>query len=306
VLAFPFWVEPPVPKTDKASDISDLLRERVRAVFRHLPKGLAGDEEAIHQMRIAGRRLRVALPLLARKPEGRRVHRALRVLRELTRTAGASRDLDVGMELLAERLRAVAPLDAEQRRLRSRLRGVRAYSRTKMAEALMDLEIARLRRDLRAVLAKGAEDAFSVRVRLRDIRDDQGEALLKGFESLSTRFEPEGLHALRRQARKLRYAAELGDVVRGGAAESRAPALFKTLQEQIGKLHDHYVLAGWLDSQAASAEGRGETALAAAARAQSHWATTVAATLHRQLLDARPIEIATRALEAMGRSRTAA
>jgi CHAD domain-containing protein len=295
-----------VPKQAKPDTMSDLLRERVRAVFRHLPKGLAGDEEAIHQMRVAGRRLRVALPLLAQKPEGRRVHRALRVLRELTRTAGASRDLDVGLELLAERLRAVAPLDSEQRRLRSRLRGARAYSRTRMAEALMDLEIARLRRDLRAVLARGAEDPFAIRVRLRNLRDEQGETLLKGFESLSTRFDPEALHALRRRARKLRYAAELGDVVRGGASESKASALWKTLQERIGQLHDHSVLAGWLDTQATSAERQGETALAAAARAQSSWATNMAGTLHRQLLEARPIEIAARALEAMGRSRTAA
>jgi CHAD domain-containing protein len=295
-----------LPKDDETDPITDLLRERVRAVFRHLPKGLAGDEEAIHQMRVAGRRLRVALPLLAKKPEGRRVHRALRVLRELTRTAGASRDLDVSLELLAEHLQNVAPLDAEQRRLRSRLRGVRAYSRTRMAEALMDLEIARLRRDLGAVLERGAEDAFSVRVRLRDLRDHQGEALLKGFDSLSTRFEPETLHALRRRARRLRYAAEVGDVLRGGGSESKAPALWKTLQEKIGQLHDHDVLAGWLEAQAASADQKAEPALAAAARAECSWATSVAGTLHRQLLEARPAEIATQALEAMGRARTAA
>lgn len=286
--------------------MTDLLRERVRAVFRHLPKGLAGDEEAIHQMRVAGRRLRVALPLLARRPEGRRVYRALRVLRELTRTAGASRDLDVSLELLAAHLRTVAPLDAEQRRLRSRLRGVRAYSRTRMAEALMDLEIARLRRDLRALLDRGAEDAFSVRVRLRDFRDREGDALLKGFAALNTRFDPEALHALRRRARKLRYAAEMGDVVRGGGSESKAPALWKTLQERIGQLHDHHVLAGWLSAQAASAEGQGETALAEAARVEGNWAKTLAGSLHRQLLDGRPMEIATQALEAMGRARSAA
>jgi CHAD domain-containing protein len=306
VLAFRFWVNKTVPKSAHMDAMTSLLRERVRAVFRHLPKGLAGDEEAIHQMRVAGRRLRVALPLLAKKPEGRRVHRALRVLRDLARTAGASRDLDVGLDLLTERLQAVAPLDPEQRRLRSRLRRARAYSRTRMAEALMDLEIARLRRDLRAVLAKGAGDAFLVRVRLRETRDEQGEELLKGFESLSTRFEPEGLHALRRRARRLRYAAELGDVVRGGGSESRASALWKTLQERIGQLHDHYILAGWLDAQATAAERRGEAALAAAARAQSSWATNMAGTLHRQLLEAHPIEIVTQALEAMGRARTAA
>jgi hypothetical protein len=78
--------------------MTDLLRTRVKELFRHLPKGLAGDQEAIHQMRVAGRRLQVALPLLAKKPEGRRVRRSLEVLRELTRTAGGSRDLDVSLD----------------------------------------------------------------------------------------------------------------------------------------------------------------------------------------------------------------
>ncbi|HEY7513832.1 MAG TPA: CHAD domain-containing protein, partial [Vicinamibacteria bacterium] len=72
------------PKTD-ADKTSLLLKERIRSVFRHLPKGLAGEEEAVHQLRVSGRRLRVALPLLARKPRGRRVKRALAILRDLTR-----------------------------------------------------------------------------------------------------------------------------------------------------------------------------------------------------------------------------
>jgi CHAD domain-containing protein len=285
--------------------MTDLLRERVRAVFRHLPSGLAGDQEAIHQMRIAGRRLRVALPILAQKPEGRRLRRALRVLRDLTRTAGTSRDLDVSLDLLTEHLRAVSPVAAELRRLRTRLRRARAESRTRMAEALLDLEIARLRRDLRRVVARGADDAFSVRVRLRDLRDEEGKAVLRGFESLRTRFDPEALHGLRRRSRRLRYGAELADALRTGI-DSKAPALWKRLQERIGQLHDHHVLAGWLEAQATLAEKRGEPGLAAAARAQSGWATTMAMSLHRELLAAHPIEIATQALEAMGLARTAA
>jgi len=285
--------------------ITDLLRQRIRGVFRHLPKGLAGDEEAIHQMRVAGRRLRVALPLLARKPGGRRVRRALRVLRELTRTAGKSRDLDVSLDLLADRLGSRAPLSREQALLRRRLRATRAYSRSRMAEALMDLEIARLRRDLRAVLARGGEEVFAVRVRLRAVRDEEGQALLEGFRALSTEFDPVALHALRRQARRLRYTAEVGDAVRGGPP-SDAPDLWKTLQEQIGKLHDHHVLAGWLATQATAAERRAQTALAATARAERNWAEAEAMKLHHQLLLAHPIDIATKALEAMGHARTAA
>ncbi|HSD27332.1 MAG TPA: CHAD domain-containing protein, partial [Vicinamibacteria bacterium] len=161
--------------------IDDLLRQRIRGVFRHLPKGLGGDEEAIHQMRVAGRRLRVALPLLARRPDGRRVRRALRVLRTLTRTAGQSRDLDVSLDLLKDRLRSLDAPTREQAVLRTRLVAARYRSRTRMAEALMDLDIARLRRDLRVVLARKGDAVFAVKVRLRAVRDEQGEALIEGF-----------------------------------------------------------------------------------------------------------------------------
>jgi hypothetical protein len=45
-----------------------LLKERVKRTFAHLPKALAGDEEEIHQMRVAARRLRTALPILRSSP----------------------------------------------------------------------------------------------------------------------------------------------------------------------------------------------------------------------------------------------
>src|SRR5258706_16473109 len=102
-----FPILPPAP------DVSTpLLRSRIRDLFQQVPKGLAGDEEAIHQMRVAGRRLRAALPHLARRPEGARARRALRVLRQLARTASVSRDLDVISGLLGEWLKqdpAVTP-----------------------------------------------------------------------------------------------------------------------------------------------------------------------------------------------------
>jgi CHAD domain-containing protein len=295
----------PTSADEPGSNITELLRQRIRGVFRHLPKGLGGDEEAIHQMRVAGRRLRVALPILCRRPHGRRVRRALRVLRALTRTAGQSRDLDVSLDLLTERLRLLEAPTREQTLLRARLRAARTRSRSRMAEALMDLEIARLRHDLRVILARTADAVFAVKVRLRAVRDEQGEALVEGFQALSERFDPVALHALRRRARRLRYAAEVGDAVRGGEP-SEAPALWKTLQERIGTLHDHHVLARWLHAQVAGAEKRGQTAFADAARAQGAWAEATAEGLHAQLLEARPLEIATKALAAMGRARTAA
>ena len=42
-----------------------LLTRRMRELFRVYPKALVGDVEAVHDLRVAARRLRVALVLLA-------------------------------------------------------------------------------------------------------------------------------------------------------------------------------------------------------------------------------------------------
>jgi CHAD domain-containing protein len=279
-----------------------LLKERTRAVFRHLPKALAGDEEAIHQVRVAGRRLRVALPLLARKPRGRRVRRALGLLRALTRTAGSSRDLDVGLELLLARLGGLEHTP-ERSALRGRLRAARRRSRTRLAEALMDLEIAQLRRDLRVILARTGTDVFSAFARLRHARELGAETLVGGFEALGERYDAEALHRLRRQARRLRYAAEAGDALRG--VESEAPKLFKSLQEQLGRVHDSHVIATWLGRQAARARP-GRESLAAEARALEQSFVEESRAHHRALLEGNAVEVARRALAAMAPARSAA
>jgi len=279
-----------------------LLKERVRRLFRHLPKALAGDEEEIHQMRVAGRRLRVALPLLSQKPDGRRVERALSILKELTRAAGRSRDLDVGVELLEERLRS---LDASRERaiFRRRLRAARTRSRTTMTEALLDLEIARLRRHLRAIVARRAEGTFTVLVRMRELRDGSG-AFVGDLGLEVARYDAEGLHRLRRRTRRLRYTAEVSDAIRG--QETEAPAIMKKLQDLLGRGHDAHVLAGWLGRQAWAAERAGDAALAEEARALEAFFHEKTQEHHRAFVDADPAGLARRALDALGPAADAA
>lgn len=287
-----------------ADPVTALLRQRVRALFRQIPKALAGEEEPIHQMRVAGRRLRLALPLLGRKPGGRRVRRSLAGLRSLVRAGGGSRDLDVGLALLEERIRGLDAPSPELRTLRGRLRAARGRSHARMAEELLDLEIARLRRDLRALVARGGTDLFTALLRLRERRDVVAAELSRALAVLSDHFDPEALHAVRILARRLRYLAEAADAITGRRSE--APALFKELQEQLGQIHDAHVLALWLARQAAAAEARGASALAAEARAQEAFFLDAGRAHHRELLERSPAELLRRALEAMGAARTAA
>ncbi len=154
------------------SRTASLLADRVKRVFRELPGAMAGEEEAVHQVRVAGRRLRVALPLLACKGhKGRRVRTALKVLRQLTREVGAGRDLDVFLGLLEDRLAAARRATPEQRTLLTRLRSARARGRRQVAEAVMDLDIDGLRRELRRLLRQGAADSTTVLARVLAFRE---------------------------------------------------------------------------------------------------------------------------------------
>jgi CHAD domain-containing protein len=279
-----------------------LLRERIRAVFRRMPRALAGDEEALHEMRIAARRLRVALPLLARKPEGKRVRRSLKVLRQVTRSAGASRDLDVGVALLAERRDVAAT--PEWALLRRRMRAARARSRTRTADALLDLEIAGLRRHLRAVLARRAEGVFVVLRRLREARAALGDEVLASIAALGERFDNAALHQLRIRVRRLRYLGELADAFRGQV--SAAPVELKGLQDQLGLIQDAYVLAAWFGRQASAAQSQRQNELAREARAHKAFFLEASHAHHRAFLAQGPADTVRRALAAMARTRSAA
>jgi CHAD domain-containing protein len=278
-----------------------LLRERVRGLFKRLPRALAGDEEALHDMRVAARRLRVALPLLARHPHGRRVRRSLKVLKQVTRAGGASRDLDVAVTLLAAR---AAEPTAELAILRRRLRDARGRSRTRMAEGLLDLEIAELRRHLRATVSRRADGLFVVLRRLRETRTALGTEALSLLDALGDRYEPAALHRLRIRTRRLRYIAEIADAFR--AQSTTAADDLKALQDRLGVVQDTHVIAEWFGRQAAIAEAKGQADLAREARAQRAYFLDLSQGHHRDFLAAGPADVIRRALAAMAGSRSAA
>jgi CHAD domain-containing protein len=278
------------PGTGPAS----LLRERVRRVFREFPGALAGEEEPVHQVRVAGRRLRVALPLLAAKPGGRRVRKARRTLRDLTRAAGSGRDLDVLLALFEERLDGLEEVSNEQKELRKRLRAARTRSRGGLAAGILDLDIDGLRRHLRRIRSRGTADPETVLARTRAATEGNGQRVLDGLAAVGDRYDPEALHALRRRIRELRYTAEVDELLRG--AEPGASAIWKRLQDAIGVLHDVHVLSGWMGRLAERASARGRLALAEAATKERETFEAEGRRRHRKLLEAGPVELVEKAV----------
>jgi CHAD domain-containing protein len=279
---------------------SAAIKRKAQTLFRHFPGALGGDEEAVHQLRVSSRRLRVALSLLADKPEGRRAGRARRLLRQLTRTAGSSRDLDVLFDCYREHLKGLPIRTPEQNRLRHRLADARRRGRARMVEGLLDLPIARLRADLQALIQRGGSALAMVDQRCSALCDREGRALTEGFSALGAGLDPDALHALRRRARRLRYGVEIAQEVLGEASGAAKP--WKTLQDLVGSFHDHHVLAQWLEAQAAADEKRGKPVLATAARAEAAWAHSTEVRLHDELLASRPGAIVVRGLSLLRRA----
>jgi CHAD domain-containing protein len=292
---------PPKPAEDRATA---LLKDRIRRLFRELPGAIIGEEEPVHQLRIAGRRLRVALPLLAGMPGGRRVRRVRRALRGLTRAAGSGRDLDVLVTLFEDRLAILDPPSAAQREILRRLRVARTRARRGMIDGLSDLRVGRLRRDLRAVRSRGPADVFTILARARLARQRDALTLRRGLLEVGERYDPEALHSLRRLVRRLRYTGEVEDAIRG--QDTGAGPVWKVLQDSIGVLHDVHLLSSWLGDLAASADREQSRDLAAVARREQEAFRAEGQRLHTELLRTRPAQTVARALDAMERGRPAA
>jgi len=275
--------------------VTSLLRRRVTALFEQLPHAVAGNEEAIHELRIAGRRLRTALPVLALRPGGKRQARCREALRTLTRAAGVARDLDVAAGLLEAYLASDMSQGPKPALLRRHMRDARRRSRARLAQTLLDADIRRLRTDLGVLLARGGAETPMALARCALCARAWQARVSARLAALRATLDVEALHALRRAARRLRYLVELHGELRGRG--SQAPRLLKGLQDALGHIHDQHVLATWLQGHTRRALARGARGQARQSAQLRMRAEQAIGRLHRSYLNCRPVATVSRAME---------
>ncbi len=234
------------------------ILDHLRAVREKEPGVRSGgDEEDLHDMRVASRRLRAAAEVFEPIFPAAEFARASRDLRALTRALGTAREWDVHVAALARETER-AKGDGERAALeyaRGRIAGRRARERARMLAALDRLDIGRLEAALRAVLeaANGAEAgwrALAAKVLPERIDEAWGD-----IAAARATHDPVALHENRNAKKKLRYALEILEpfFAAGGAdgarAREAAHADAKKLQELLGKHHDRWLLAAVLDAE---------------------------------------------------------
>lgn len=135
------------------------MEVRAAEVFEHSDGVLdMEDIEALHDMRVATRRLRAALEVFAPCFPAKRHRKALKKVKALADALGERRDRDVAIEFLSEFAGEAPDADvAAIEALIERLRREQRQANEELAPFLADKRLKKLRRRLRK-LVKAAEN----------------------------------------------------------------------------------------------------------------------------------------------------
>jgi CHAD domain-containing protein len=223
---------------------SALLLQRVSALRRMLPGARNGDVKAVHQARVATRRLREAMPLVEAGKPGREIER---VARDLTSVLGTVRELDVALLMLAELEKMDGVPASAVTCLRRAVADERRALHKETAKHIDQCDMERLQRKaMRALERSGAGRKRSVDrheqvAAARRRAGRRAERLEMAIEAAGAIYLPERLHQVRIAVKKLRYALEIVRDLSASRAEARIRAL-KRSQDLLGRMHDLEVL----------------------------------------------------------------
>ena len=226
-----------------------MLRQRTLDLLTCEPATRVGDDtDALHDMRVATRRLRAILRLFedVLPEQGAALNEGLRWI---ARALGAVRDLDVQLEQVRTRLETAeadtrAPLETlihllHQDRLAARRRLLEALDSDRYS-GLVDGLVALLAGGMAHLARPARKSAFKampdlIRRRYRRVRR-LGDALRDASA-------PEEFHAVRIQCKRLRYALECAEPLYGKPVQTLIKRL-AGVQDVLGQYQDTQVAVG--------------------------------------------------------------
>jgi CHAD domain-containing protein len=222
-----------------------LTRQRLLALLNAMPAATTGDVTSVHRARVASRRLREVLPVLADAAGSEAVDRAGKQVRRITRALGPIRELDVALGHLDE-LGARAGVSARALgKVRRHLTEERAHHRRAMLDVITPVALDKLKARLDEPTARppGHRDPEAELLSTRRRAARRAADLRAAIRRTGSLYVSERLHETRIAAKKLRYALEVERELTRSRASGRTNRL-KRLQDLLGNIHDFEILMG--------------------------------------------------------------
>jgi CHAD domain-containing protein len=228
-----------------------ILHKQLAALEKNEDGVRAGDDaDAVHDMRVATRRMRAALRLMEDYEQSKTFDRVRREARALARALGGVRDLDVLIEH-AQAFQAALPAGQQPDLdgLLAAWRTQRKRARKRLLRLLDSAAYPRFKDHLSTLLARppAPPDQAAGAVPY-EVRHVAGSAIWTHYEAvrayegvIDTATVPQ-LHALRIECKYLRYTLEFFRDVLAPEAEGLIGEVV-TAQDQLGQMHDADVAA---------------------------------------------------------------
>ena len=233
------------PEISFETAAATILRAKSKPMFALEKATRAGkDIEALHDMRVASRRLRETMEIFESCYEAKAFEKHYRTVRRVTRTLGTVRNFDVCIDFFSgfrkemedpEARIAVAYILKQQKKARKR-------ARAKMLRKLDKLRLKGTKKSLRAFLSdpleKHGEEVRDMVTRARTIVEDRLDTAFGYREAIEDEVDVDALHRMRIATKKLRYAMETLYVVFEDEDFDGLYDVVRGMQELLGDIHD--------------------------------------------------------------------
>ena len=234
-----------------------LWRKRLNELSSVWPEFVNGRTAGLHKTRVASRRIREALPIVAVAASPQKVKKLNKKMRALTRALGPIRELDVELHILEER---AATAGMSGRALEIVRRGIASRRQALREELQSDAPVTGMKRLLKklervvdgkrhsktsAKAHKAGQTAIKLEAKWRAVLAarlmQRARRLGMALDDAGPIYAPERLHEVRIATKKLRYALE---IARDAGVAGSAPLLkiLKRHQERLGHMHDLQML----------------------------------------------------------------
>ncbi|MEO1130999.1 MAG: CHAD domain-containing protein [Planctomycetota bacterium] len=237
------WVKGLSSTMSVANAATLVFRRRMREVRGLLPEAAtSGDRHAIHQLRVATRRMSAALLIFRDWTDPKQRRRTNHVLREIRRAAGDAREADVhGMEFARWIRECDADVAAGAGYLLGRLEQVRTDAQQQVQHVAREISGDVLKRRCRRLIASvEAPGKRHRRTALQDLAERRLPKLARAVEDAGRRdlSDIHNVHAMRISGKRLRYGVEILACCFDPDEHAALYARITAFQDRLGGIND--------------------------------------------------------------------